>query len=612
MINILIIKQGALGDVLRTTCILTGIKRRFKNSKITWFTKKEALDLIKTNPYINKIFLYDKINIENLKKERFDLVINLDEDYKACSLTTYFSKLNSKIYGYYLNNENKIVPSKSAKYYFDMSLLGEKPKNDILKKQNKKTYPELIYELSELEYKKDPPILVLTEKQKEFAKNFLRRYNIKKEDLVIGLNTGAGGRWPLKKLPIEKTIELARSLHKELNAKLILFGGPDEVERNNKIISESRVPLINAGCGNYIFELASLMSICNTVVTSDSLGLHIALALKRNVVVFFGQTAPQEIELYNQGFKVFTPSECIGCYSSYDNRKPNCIDGVHVKDLFKAVSELQKQSISIIILSENILETEKTIKYILNQNINIENEIIVSTQNKDIKKLSKNYKEIKIRECKKDLLSESLAIAKNKVILVTTDKGVLAENSINEIFKAFKEPSIGCVTGRVMSLNSKNNLLGYWSHLLLDAGAHQIRKKLSLKENFIECSNYLFAFRNGFIKEIPSNVTEDYFIPYIFWKNRYKIKYIETAKVFIKNPISLNEWLEQKTENTKKHENLIKYFNIKDLKVKSLKNEILKGTFSALNYPSSLKEFYWTILLFFARLTMWLNVIFKK
>ncbi len=610
MINILIIKQGALGDVLRTTCILTGIKRRFKDSKITWFTKKEALDLIKTNPYINKIFLYDKINIENLKRERFDLVINLDEDYEACSLTTYFSKLNSKIYGYYINNENKIVPSKSAKDYFDMSLLGEKPKNDILKKQNKKTYPELIYELSELEYKKDPPILVLTKKQKEFAKDFLRRYNIKKNDLVIGLNTGAGGRWPLKKLPIEKTIELARKLHKELNAKLILFGGPDEVERNDKIISESKVPLINAGCGNYIFELASLISICNTIITSDSLGLHIALALKRNIVVFFGQTAPQEIELYNQGFKVFTPSECIGCYSSYDNRKPNCIDGVHIKELFKCVLELQKQNLSIIVLSEDILETEKTIKSILNQNINIDHEIIISTLIKDTEQLKNNYKDIKIIST--NLLSEALAIAKNKIILVTTDKGILAENSIAEILNSFKDPEVGCVTGRIMSLNPKNNLLGYWSHLLLDAGAHQIRRELSLKENFIECSNYLFAFKNGFIKEIPPNVSEDYFIPYIFWKNKYKVKYIESAKVLVKNPINLNEWLEQKTANTRKHENLIKYFKIKELKVKSLKNEILKGTFSALSYPNSIKEFYWTLLLFFARLTMWLNVILKK
>ncbi len=266
MTNILVIKQGALGDVLRSTCILAGIKRKYPNSRVTWFTKKEALDLVKTNPYISKIVVYGKENIISLKQESFDIVINLDEDYEACSLTSHFLNKKAGIYGYYVNNENKIVPTKSAEYYFNMSLIGPKPTNDVLKKKNKKTYPELIYELSELNYKKDPPILILTKKQKESAKDFLRRYNLKKGDFIIGINTGAGSRWPLKSLPIEKTAELIEKLYKELNAKIILLGGPDQIERNDKIMMLARVPMINAGCGNYIFELASLISICDTVI----------------------------------------------------------------------------------------------------------------------------------------------------------------------------------------------------------------------------------------------------------------------------------------------------------------------------------------------------------
>ena len=615
MTNVLVIKQGALGDVLRSACILTGIKRKYPNSKISWFTKKEALDLVKTNLYINRIFLYSKEGIENLKKEIFDIVINLDEDYEACSLTTYFLNKKAKIYGYYVNKANKIVPTPSAEYYFKMSLIGPKPMNDVLKKKNTKTYPEIIYELAELNYKKDPPILLLTKNQKQFAEDFLRRHNLTKNDFIIGINTGASARWPFKSLPIEKTAELIEKLYKELNAKIILFGGLDQVERNDKIMVMSRVPLINAGCGNYIFELASLISICDTVVTSDSLGLHISLALKRNTVVFFGQTAPQEIEMYNQGLKVFTFSECVGCYSSYDGRIPSCIDGVHVKDLFNAVLEVRKQSLSIVLMSAKLEETEKTLKSILDQKINVPHEIIVSTKDKNVKDLIKKYDSIKIilqKENSQNLINAGLETAKNKIILVTTDKAVLANNSINEVLNSFKDPAVGCITGRPVSLNPKTNVIGYWSHLLFDAGAHRIRKELSFQEKFFECTNYLFAFKNGFVKEIPKGIAEDHLIPYIFWKNLYKLKYLENAKVLVKNPVTLNEWLEQKTTNAKKHEIIQKKLNLKEAKVKSLKNEILKGTISALAYPRTIKEFYWTILLFFARLSMWLNVIIKK
>lgn len=616
MTNILVIKQGALGDVLRSSCILTGIKRKYSESKITWFTKKEALDLVKTNPYISKIFIYSRDGIQNLKNENFDIVINLDEDYEACSLTTYFMNKKAKIYGYYVNKENEIVPSLSAKYYFNMSLIGPKPMNDVLKKKNKKTYPELIYELAELTYKKDPPILILTKKQKEFAKDFLRRYNLKKEDFIIGINTGAGGRWPLKQLPIEKTVELIQKIYNELKAKIILFGGPDEVERNNKIISLAKVPVINPGCGNFIFEFSSLIYICNSIVTSDSLGLHIALALKRNTVVLFGQTAPQEIEMYSLGTKVFTPSDCIGCYSSYDGRSPNCMDGVHVKDLFNSLVETQKTSLSFIIIGEEIHSTEKTLRSILDQNITTPYEIIISTRNKEMEDLKQKYKKIKIivdDDYDSNLCAKGLELAENKIIVATTDKSALHKDAVKEIINAFKNPEVGCITGRPISINNRNAIFGYWSHLLLDAGAHKIRKELSSKEQFFECSNYLFAFRNNFVSKIPVDVAEDYVVPYIFWKQRYKIKYLENAKVLVNNPISLDKWLEQKIISAKKHENLMKYVGKREnLKVKSFKNEILKGTISALSYPRTIKEFYWTLLLFGARLTMWLNVMVKK
>jgi hypothetical protein len=91
-------------------------------------------------------------------------------------------------------------------------------------------------------------------------------------------------------------------------------------------------------------------------------------------------------------------------------------------------------------------------------------------------------------------------IAKNKIIMVTTDKAVLSANSINEVLNSFRDPAVGCVTGRPISLNPKNTLFGYWSHLLLYAGAHRIRKELSLQEKFFECTNYLFAFKNIFQK----------------------------------------------------------------------------------------------------------------
>lgn len=43
--RILIVKLAAIGDVLRTTPLLSGLKRAYPQSHITWVVDKEALPL---------------------------------------------------------------------------------------------------------------------------------------------------------------------------------------------------------------------------------------------------------------------------------------------------------------------------------------------------------------------------------------------------------------------------------------------------------------------------------------------------------------------------------------------------------------------------------------
>ena len=70
----------------------------------------------------------------------------------------------------------------------------------------------------------------------------------------------------------------------------------------------------------------------------------------------------------------------------------------------------------------------------------------------------------------------------------------------------FNDKKIGIVSGRPVSDDDKNTMMGYWAHLLLDAGAHNIRKKLFSERKFLECTGYLFAFRKGIIDKIPLEV----------------------------------------------------------------------------------------------------------
>lgn len=330
--NILIIKLGAIGDVLRTTCILPALKDRYKNSAIIWATKSQSKDILKNNRLIDEIYVVDKIENVKIQKYFYDLVISLDDELNACKLAS--SVKSNKIIGTYLKN-NIIVYTNDSALWFDMGLVSKygKEKADILKNKNKKTYQEILFRILGLDFKnyaKYEPILVLTEKEIEFGRKFAAKSSLKNK-IVIGINTGAGLRWEDKKLSIEDTADLIDRIKKNLNADILLFGGPEERERNNKIIKLCNANIIDAGCNNTLMEFASLINLCNVIISSDSLAMHIGIALKKYVVAFFCPTSSNEIELYNRGVKIIPEKGCLCCY------KPKC-DIAPVWDLDKMVN----------------------------------------------------------------------------------------------------------------------------------------------------------------------------------------------------------------------------------------------------------------------------------
>jgi heptosyltransferase-2 len=65
----------------------------------------------------------------------------------------------------------------------------------------------------------------------------------------------------------------------------------------------------------------------DVVITSDTLGMHLAIAAKKKIVALFGPTCPQEIDLYGRGAKLFKSVSCSPCY------KQTCPDAKCMKEI---------------------------------------------------------------------------------------------------------------------------------------------------------------------------------------------------------------------------------------------------------------------------------------
>lgn len=613
--NILIIKTGALGDVVRCSFLAQALKEKYssKDPNIYWVTDSRAKVLFSNNPYVTRVIEADKK--ETLRNIKFDLVINLEEERENCDFAT--SLQAKKLIGAFTNEKGLIDYTKESEYWFNtsrISKLGEKIADD-LKKSNKKTHRQIMSEIAGIEnWKKYTPFLRPDNFQRKFAEDFLRRYNLSRGDLIIGINTGAADTWP-KALSIKKTAELINEIHKRYNAKILLFGGPNELSRNQEIHKLSRAPIIDTGCGNDLIEFPALVSICSLFITTDSLGMHIALALKRKTIILIGPTSVSEIDTYGLGEKVVAKSKDV---CTYRHSPKDIMEKIDINEVYAALDNLIKQKITLLITAFKEPNIDQAIKSALAQKTKYNYEILVSAPDKETLNIAENYakknKNIKLFKDPGKGKSYALNLIFDKLdtdILILTDGDVfLSETSVEEIANLFLNPEIGCVTGKPTSVEDKKSKYGYWANFLFEA-AHRLRKNAFENSDFIECSGYLFAFRKKMIDKIPLDVAEDSVIPYMFWEKGYSIGYAEKAAVYIKNADNWRDWIKQKIRTSKAHETLDKYVDTKTTKrVKTFGNEAGKGIGLIFSYPKGFKEYWWTLELVLARLYMWMRVFY--
>jgi GT2 family glycosyltransferase len=118
------------------------------------------------------------------------------------------------------------------------------------------------------------------------------------------------------------------------------------------------------------------------------------------------------------------------------------------------------------------------------------------------------------------------------IILVLTDGDVLVgKDSIKFLLKHFENKKVGAVSGKVIYQIPKNSLFYEWAKLS-EKVFDKMRKIQDKKSELWHPTGYLYAIRNGLVKEIPSNVlSDDALIGYMIKAKGYLIKYEPKARV---------------------------------------------------------------------------------
>lgn len=316
--NILIIKLGAIGDVIRTTPLLHRLKETYPGARIWWLTlTPEILPTIVDEPLD-----FTLKNIVSLRSLRFDILYNLDKDREACALAEQISAAQKK--GFRLKDGiiGPVDAAAEAKYAAGIF--------DDLSQANRKSYPEEIFEICGFSFNGERYIM-------ERPPRPSRPWKINRKRKVIGLNTGCGGRWTSRLWDDVNWIALARALKKK-GHEVILLGGEQEDKKNRKLARASAAKYF----GHFpLQEFISLVDQCDLVVTGVTMAMHITIGLGKKIVLFNNIFNRHEFELYGLG-TILEPDKPCRCFyqPTCTNTEYRCMEHLPVKRVIDACEQL--------------------------------------------------------------------------------------------------------------------------------------------------------------------------------------------------------------------------------------------------------------------------------
>lgn len=316
--KILFITLSNIGDCLLTLPALDSLRQEFPEAQITVIAGPRPKEIFETNPHLHKFMVYDKrsslkekINLFiSLWKERFDVVVDLRNSFFGAFLAVRYKT------SLFLRIPRQIKHMKDRHLYKLESILKVKPKPLAARS----LYP--------------------SPQDEEQINRLLKENNIPDEDKLIVI--AAGSRSHTKRWPKEKFSELIVRLNKEFLAKIVLVGNRDDLEGNQYIAQQAKIPLVNLSARLSLNELSYLLKKARLLISNDSAVLHLASYLDVPVVAVFGITDDAKYGPWSKGSCVVKKEiSCRPCQEAQCKFGTlECISLVKVEDVFRAAENI--------------------------------------------------------------------------------------------------------------------------------------------------------------------------------------------------------------------------------------------------------------------------------
>ena len=341
--RILIVKLGAVGDVVHALYALRALRRAFPNAVIDWVVEDKSAAVIQGHPDLDKVFVFERKKVQRekgtlaatreifrlgaeLKAQRYDAAIDFQALLKSGLLTRLsgakirigFSGLRE---GNFLFTNRHVDPGPDARHAVEKYMALVKP----------------VAPAAEVE----DADLSLEGCDKRPVDEFLNGLDAENAP-ILALNPGAS--WEIKRWPVDRFSALADRLVRESGARILVIWGPGEEGLASAIVSGMKERGAMSPPTD-LKQMAYLLSRCAMYIGSDSGPMHIAAIMRTPVVALFGPSDPGRVAPYRVPSRIVenTGLDCLHCWKR-KCRNPRCIAEIPVEQVFSAAMGLLKET----------------------------------------------------------------------------------------------------------------------------------------------------------------------------------------------------------------------------------------------------------------------------
>jgi len=355
--KILIINPFGIGDVLFTTPLIHSLTEAFPGVGIGFLCNRRSRDMLLNNPFIEKVHIYERDEfvaarrksfflwlrqmgsfLASIKKESYSLVLDLSMNSQFGFLA-WAAGIKHRL-GYDFKGRGRFLNRK-------IKLSGFSDQHVV------QYYGSLLRAIG-IALKYDRLELYLSGDEVRWANDFLNSSKVSGSGFVAVI-PGSGASWGkqayLKRWPPERFAQVADKIIEKYGVSIIIMGSQNEQDVCENMLSAMGRPALNLCAKTTLRQFAALINRAGLVLTNDGGPLHIASALDKKTVSFFGPVDPCVYGPYPQdparNIILFSDIECRPCYRKFRmeacKRDGQCLKDISAARVMEAVNTLLNQ-----------------------------------------------------------------------------------------------------------------------------------------------------------------------------------------------------------------------------------------------------------------------------